>query len=353
MQRVSNYGIDIIKYAAAILVICFHCESVFQNPEINHLFKNVLCRVAVPFFLISSSYFVRKGQKHSSDYIKRYLQSLTKSYLFWSLVYLPVGFMWIQQNYSLSPTLYPIALVVGLFYTGTYYHLWYIPATIFGIFCVHWLLKKISYVVLFGVATAMYLFGSLETYYGYIENEGLKLFFDQYMNMFITTRNGLFFAVIFVAIGFFLWDYREKILGYQKYFGLLVILTGIVLVGEGIAVYSNVGIDKNFMVMLIPFTACLFCWSLHIKMNVKINIKHLRDLGKYYFFIHPLCILWAANLVNSYDFFANAWLQLIVTLIATHLLSTLVITLSKQLPYYYFDLGLMLRINGLYMQQLI
>ncbi|XUB58632.1 hypothetical protein IGJ02_002923 [Enterococcus sp. DIV0724b] len=352
-KQLSTKGIDLVKYAAAILVICFHCESVFQDPAIGHLFKNVLCRVAVPYFLISTSYFVKRGQNQSSDYIKQYIKSLAKSYLFWSLIYLPVGFTWIQQNYSLSPMLYPVALVAGLFYTGTYYHLWYIPAAIFGIICVQWLLKKTGYVVLFSLALLMYAFGSLETYYAYIGNEQLKVFFDQYMGVFVTTRNGLFFALIFVVIGFFLWDYHEKIVNYQRYLGGLLVLMGIFLVGEGIIVYSNVGIDKNFMWMLVPFTGCLFSWSLFVKVEKKINVKRLRELGKYYFFVHPLCILWAANLVHSYEFFANSWLQLIVTLLATHLLSSLIITVTEQLPCYYFDLQLMLKVNSRYIQNLI
>ncbi|MGX7149866.1 acyltransferase family protein [Enterococcus ureasiticus] len=352
-KQMDSKGIDLVKYIAAILVICFHCESIFQDPAINHLFKNVLCRFAVPYFLISTSYFVRRGQSQSSDYTKQYIKSLAKSYFFWSLIYLPIGFMWIQQNYSLTPTLYPVALVAGLFYTGTYYHLWYIPAAIFGIICVQWLLKQAGYIALFSLATLMYGFGTLETYYAYIGNDQLKVFFDQYMGLFITTRNGLFFALIFVAMGFFLWDHREKIISSQKYMGVLVVFTGLLLIGEGIIVYSNVGIDKNFMWMLIPFTSCLFCWSLFVNVEEKIDVKRLRDLGKYYFFIHPLCILWTANLVNSYDFFANSWLQLIVTLIATHLLSSLVITLTQQLPYYYFDLQLTLQVNRGYLQKLI
>lgn len=352
-QAISNNGIDLIKYAAAILIICFHCERVIQDPMVHHLFKNVLCRIAVPFFFISSSYFVRRGQNGSPSYLKRYLQSSIKSYLFWSLIYLPIGFMWIQENYTLGPELYPVALLTGLLYTGTYYHLWYIPAMIFGMIIAHWLIKKTGYFPLFMLTFILYLFGSLETYYGYINNEHLQLFFDQYLTIFITTRNGLFFALIFVAVGYFLWDYREKIARFHKHFRFLVLFTGLILVGEGLIVYANMGIDKNFMWSLIPFTAVFFCWSLTWQVKCKTDFKHLRELGKYYFFIHPLCILWAANLVNSYDFFANAWLQLIVTIVATHLLSSLVILFNQQLPYYYFDLQLMLRVNRSYIQKLV
>ncbi|MEI5993603.1 acyltransferase family protein [Candidatus Enterococcus mansonii] len=348
-QTNSNNGIDLIKYGAAILIICFHCERVIQDPVVHHLFKNVLCRIAVPYFLISTSYFVRRGYDGSPGYLKRYVTSSIRSYLFWSLIYLPIGFVWIQENYSLEPYLYPIALLAGLVYTGTYYHLWYIPAMIFGLIFAHWFIKKKGYALLFGLTFILSLFGSLETYYGYIEFEPLKAFFDQYLNLFITTRNGLFFTLVFVVVGYFLWDYHEKIAAFQKYFGLLVVLFGGLLVGEGLIVYANTGIDKNFMWSLIPFTAIFFCWSMTLNLKIAVDFKQLRDLGKYYFFIHPLCILWAASLVDSYHFLANSWLQLIVTLVATHLLSSLMITISKQLPGYYFGLQMMLRVNNGYL----
>lgn len=352
-KEMSTEGIDVVKYVAAILVICFHCERIFQDPAMNHLFKNVLCRVAVPYFLVSTSYFVRKGQNQSSYYIKYYMKSLLKSYLLWSLIYLPVGFMWIQQNYSLSPILYPIALVAGVFYTGTYYHLWYIPAMIFGVICAQWLLKKAGYAVLFGLSGMAYGFGSLETYYAYIENDQLKNFVDHYLNLFLTTRNGLFFALVFVAVGFYLGDHQEKIIRFHKYLSPILVGGGTLLVIEGSLVYANVGIDKNFMLMLIPFTSCLFCWSLFIKVDERIDVKRLRALGKYYFFIHPLCILWTASLVNSYAFFSNTWLQLVVTLITTHLLSSLAIALIQQLSCYYFDLNLMLQVNRSYLKKFV
>ncbi|MFD2308057.1 acyltransferase family protein [Enterococcus termitis] len=336
-QANANSGIDLIKYIAAILVICFHCERVFQEPELNFIFKNVLCRIAVPYFLISTSYFVRRGQQKSSGYTQRYVKSLLKSYLFWSLIYLPVGFLWIQQNYSLTPITYPVALFAGFFYTGTYYHLWYIPAAIFAIIVVQWLIKKVGYPILFGIAGLMYSFGSLETYYAYIKNEQVKHFFDQYIRIFITTRNGLFFALIFVAMGFFIWDYREKFASYQKYSGKLVVLAALLLLGEGLVVYKNSGIDKNFMFSLIPLVLVLFWWSLTIAVNKAVDVRRLRELGKYYFFLHPLCIVWAKSLIKSYDFLSHSWVQLAIVLVMTHILSSLIISLIEYPPTGYVD----------------
>lgn len=346
----SNDGIDLVKYIAAILIICFHCERVIQDPVTHHLFKNVLCRVAVPYFLLAGSYFFRKGQSSSKGYMKRYLRSSVQVYLFWSLIYLPLGFSWLQENYALSSELYPIALLVGLAYTGTYYHLWYIPAMLFGIVSVRWLVEKVGYIPLFCGAIVLYLFGSLETYYSYIHYAPLKAFVDGYMTVFMTTRNGLLFGFIFVLLGYFLWDYQMEIAKYREYLPLLLFLSGVVLVSEGLVVFVNIGIDKNFMLGLIPFTSLLFYWSLQRKVKWGVDFKRLRNLGKYYFFVHPLCIVWTASLVNQYQFLANSWLQLLVTFVATHFISSAIIAVMNVLPYVYFDLQLLLRINKFHVQ---
>ncbi len=42
--------LDSVKYIAAILVICVHCQPISGLPEVNYFVKNILCRWAVPFF---------------------------------------------------------------------------------------------------------------------------------------------------------------------------------------------------------------------------------------------------------------------------------------------------------------
>lgn len=73
---------------------------------------------------------------------------------------------------------------------------------IFCIFIVSKLVKHFSYKIVFFLSTIFFLFGSLETYYRFLPNGWFKNIFDAVIKIFFTTRSGLLFGMIFVAIGF-------------------------------------------------------------------------------------------------------------------------------------------------------
>ena len=84
-KKEFNYKmIDFMKYIAAIMVICIHCNQLFPQEYLNFFIKNIICRTAVPFFFISSAYFVRKGKQSNANYVGIYLKRLMKSYCLWS-----------------------------------------------------------------------------------------------------------------------------------------------------------------------------------------------------------------------------------------------------------------------------
>lgn len=114
----SNYPmIDCMKFVAALMVICVHSHDIADQNVVNFIIKNILCRAAVPFFFISSAYFIRKKAMCDPDYLPKKIKSLFNNYLFWSLLFIPVGLYWINQNMDLSKLLYPIALVFGVAYS--------------------------------------------------------------------------------------------------------------------------------------------------------------------------------------------------------------------------------------------
>lgn len=91
-NAMDNYKmIDIVKYMAAIMVIVIHCNQIIPHEYLNFFVKNIVCRIAVPFFFISSAYFVRRSNDKQEHYVRKYLKSLLKSYLCWSLLFVPIG----------------------------------------------------------------------------------------------------------------------------------------------------------------------------------------------------------------------------------------------------------------------
>ena len=87
-----------------------------------------------------------------------------------------MGLDWIHQNQEVPIELLPAALFVGFVHIGTYYHLWYIPAFILSVIFIVNLLKRFSYQKVFVISLVLYLFGSLETYYGLLPSGWFKDF---------------------------------------------------------------------------------------------------------------------------------------------------------------------------------
>lgn len=331
---VCNYKmVDIVKYAAAIMVICIHCNQLFPQEYLNFFVKNIVCRIAVPFFFISSAYFVRKGSQKSEDYVSIYLKRLMKSYWLWSLVFIPIGLDWIHQNLSLAGYLLPFAFIYGLIHIGTYYHLWYVPAMILTIFLVHKLLKRYSYRTLFIVSILLFMFGSIESYYGLLQNGWFKDFFDLLITIIFTTRSGLLYGMIFTVIGCYIYDHEDHLQELHRYAPVLTIAFAGLLILEGSFLFTITRLDMNFLLMLVPFSFFFFLWVLFSPYTIKGETRKLRELSKYYYFVHPVCIviIEEIGLALSFDMMSSGLLSLCIIIILTHLLSGMILTVKKPL----------------------
>ncbi|MEA4875675.1 acyltransferase [Anaerorhabdus sp.] len=331
-KELNNYRfVDVCKYIAAIMIVCIHCERLFDYPYLDFFIRQIVCRMAVPFFFVSSAYFIRKGCSKNKHYLKEYLKKLTKSYLLWSLIFMPIGLNWIQQNLSISEELLPVALVFGLVHIGTYYHLWYIPAMIFSLFTIDRLLKRISYKWLFAISISLFLFGSVETYYGFLQNGWFKDMFDLIISVIYTTRSGLLYGMIFVTIGFAIYDYQEKLSYMIPKIPKLTIAFGILLILEGTLIYFVPGLDMNFLIVLIPFSFFFFLWVLSFPYSPRFDTHHLRELSKYYYFVHPVCIVIIEEIGKAFNlpYLSTGLLSLALIFIMTQLISTFVISIHR------------------------
>jgi surface polysaccharide O-acyltransferase-like enzyme len=115
-----NEGIDAFRYVCAAVVILFH--TLPSKPPVPHWAANMatICFIAVPFFFVSSGYFLHAADRFNTGLVVRPLCRLLPIYLFWMLAYglllklLPV------HAWSFSAR--------DLLWGGPAYHLWFIPA---------------------------------------------------------------------------------------------------------------------------------------------------------------------------------------------------------------------------------
>lgn len=321
--------VSLLQFIFAILVIMLHSSRLFQNDAYHFIQKSIFSRMAVPFFIVCSSFFVRAKTSQDSNYQKKYIKNYVKNYLIWSTIFIPYGLFYFS-SFSLPPTLIPLGLVVALFYTGLCYHLWYIPAFLTGTYLVNSVLKKASlrYTIFFFFI--LFTFGSIETYSAFLENTKLLSLYSSYASIFFTSRNGLFFTPIFVCVGYLLYDYSERFIFTQHYF-IKLLVAFLFLCLEGLIIFPNQGFDKNFLFTLIPFSMFLFNWAIRTELFRDKSFYKLKQLSTLYFFIPPIFIELISIPTIVVLFMAThfGWIKFIFTLISTHLLSLIILTVLQ------------------------
>ena len=227
MQTRQNYGgLDAFRLVAAFLVIAIHTSPLTCfSANADFFLTRVLARVAVPFFFMVTGQFVVSRFYRDTNGWAALTKSLTKLsllYLVAIALYVPIGLY--GGHYE--------ALSLGsalrlLLFDGTFYHLWYFPACLLGLCLVYLMSRKLSLRKSLAIALFLYLIGLMgDSYYGLARSiPVLDAFYQGGFQVFSYTRNGLFFAPIFLILG--AWLSQKKTLERPKaIFGLCLSFAG-------------------------------------------------------------------------------------------------------------------------------
>ena len=293
MQKNPLYNtssISFFQYLFAIAVILVHSGRLTSYEPLHFGLKSMLGRLAVPFFIVCASFFLKQSLGNSQK-MKAYLVKIVKTYLFWSFVYLPYAWLFFSSLH-LPISLFPAGVLIALIYLGMCYQLWYIPAFLLGLFLVNQLVKHLGMVWTGFLALLLYCWGLIETYSAYLDTTSLLKGYQLYSNLFFTARNGLFYTPIFIYMGYYLYDHFHaqafRIHRWQKLalaFGLLCL--------EGIIIFQHEGIDKNFF-FLLPFVTVYFVNAcLRSSFLKSYDLQYLKQMSIALYFSHPIFIEWA------------------------------------------------------------
>lgn len=331
-MKKNYYNLDICKYLFSIIIIILHLRP-FKDTNIflDMTFNNVISRICVPFFLFVSGYFI---SKKGTDYFKKYLKSNIKVYMKWNLIYIPFLLLFAYINrehviryieyYNIFENLYfyiPLGLLVVIFYTGTFYHLWYFPALIMSVYILD-KLKKINVNVLLFISLVFLLLGATETYYGLLPSS-IRLLLDNYYNIFITSRNFLFFSLFYIFFGYTVGIKGIKI---NKKPNRLIISV-VLLYLEALLLRNTNRLNSNIMIMSIPLIYYLFIYLISVPDIFKFKFKEsFRDLSKYYYLLNPAILILLHPIIKYTSI--NIYISIIITvlvLIITHVVSKIFI----------------------------
>lgn len=302
-QQTKSYGsIELFKYVAAILVIAIHTsplEGVTQTGDF--ILTRIVARVAVPFFIMITGYFVLPGCAREGSKLKRTLIKLGLLYGVATVLYLPFN---IYKGYF-GEKQWGITLVKDILVDGTFYHLWYLPGVMLGLLLIVWLLRRLGTRAAAAVSLGLYVIGLFgDSYYGAVEGSMVGTwFYEPMFHLFSYTRNGLFFVPVFLMLGYWLQEKTEKTAQRLterqqmarrtiKLVGFLLSFGGLMAEGLVLHLYGWQRHDSMY-VLLLPCMFFLFSLLLEAGKKEKKEGWQLprTDIPMFIYLLHPACIV--------------------------------------------------------------
>lgn len=301
MKGKAYPGIDAFRIAAAILVIAIHTYPLADlNSTADYLVAHVVCRIAVPFFFMASGFFLFPAGTDPLNALPRFLKRSVCIYAAAIALYIPVN---LYTGYFKTEQLLP-AMLRDVFFDGTFYHLWYLPAAILGACIAGFCLRRLGIKGAFAVCAVLYLIGLFgDSYYGVAERiPFVKNFYDALFSVFDYTRNGIFFAPLFFVLGGALRRKRFPLTRLRAAAWLCLALP--LLLGEGMLL-QNLGLQRHdSMYLLLPPCVFVLFWLLQ---TVRGNrLKLCAELSLLVYLIHPLAIIFVrltGSLLHREDLF--------------------------------------------------
>lgn len=282
-------GLDAFKVVAALLVICVHTSPLASfSADADFVLTRVIARIAVPFFMMVSGFFVlpRYVFDRSSDFqpLVRFTKKAALLYVVAIVVYLPIN---IYAGHFAGLDVFDVVRL--LLFDGTFYHLWYLPAVVLGVVLVVLLGRAMPFPALVGACLLLYGIGLLgDSYFGAIQGvPGLASFYCSLFEVSSHTRNGLFYAPIFLVMGAYLrraprsLDARACAMGFT---GSMMLMTA-----EGLVLHQ-LGWQRHDSMYLALLPAMFFLFQLVMTWDREPS-PSLRDASTWIYLIHPLFIV--------------------------------------------------------------
>lgn len=277
--------LDKFKIICAILIIAIHTYPFLSiNENLDFIFTHVFCRIGVPFFLMVTGFFVLPKALDNRKALIKYTVKIIKIYAICILLYLPIN-IYAGKFSGIGAT----GILKELFISGTFYHLWYFPALILGIWITYFLIKHLKGNIAIFICTILYIIGLFgDSYYGIAQKSDiLRNIYNIIFNIFDYTRNGLFYVPIFIILGY---NMKHIKLNLSKSTNIVFIFISLILmICEGaILHYFDLQKWDSMYIMLIPTMILIFNL---IMQNNNENNKHLRNISTVIYIVHPISII--------------------------------------------------------------
>ncbi len=270
-------GLDAFRVAAALLVVAIHTSPLASiSCDADFLLTRVVARVAVPFFLMVTGRFAIRDARALARFLKR----TGLLYAAATLAYLPLS-AYAGHLKDLTPG----GALRLLIFDGAFYHLWYLPAAMLGAVIVWGLGRRLPRGGVLAICLALYGLGlSGDSYYGAIRDvPAFAAAYGAGFRAFSYTRNGLFYAPVFLTLGAAARPSRRltDFAGFSVSMGAMI-AEGFLLRGLGWQRHDSM------YLALVPCAYFLFRLLLSWELP---PMPALRGASMWIYLIHPMCIV--------------------------------------------------------------
>ncbi len=271
-------ALDLFRLVAVLLVVMNHTSPLADYSATADFW---LARVAVPFFMMTTGHFLSRDNWAGTG---RQLKKLGILYGAAVLLYLPV-------NLYAGSFHGPLDFLQKLLVDGTFYHLWYFPAMLLGLVIAR-RLSRFGLRIALPAAALLYLIGlGGDSYYGLASR--LPLLSGVYDGLFSLcgyTRNGLFFAPLFLLLGAAANPRRPRF----ALAGLLFSLAA--MSAEGLWLHA-LGVQRHDS-MYLALPLCMVCLFSLLQSGNCGTCRRARTFSMLVYLLHPLCIVLVRGLAK-------------------------------------------------------
>lgn len=291
MEQKRYTVVDLVKFVSAIFIISIHTQPLENiNKEISFVLEDILGRMAVPFFLVCSGYFIGKSSKNTGEiflpnkeYLKRQFIKILKLYVGWSLVYFPI----VVYNWNKIGWFSAFAFVdwiIGFFTRGSYYHLWYLISLLYAIPLVYFIMRMVKkkyysiiIVVLYAIQVIVYAYNF--TVSDFIPNI-LKIC-NYFACIFIAITRVLPFLLLGIMIA-----QENKGKNTVKMF----LINFVCLVIEAYALRVNNKETVSYIFFTLPTSYYFFKTILEVEKNIHIRSFEVFRASTFLYCVHPIFV---------------------------------------------------------------
>jgi serine/alanine racemase len=308
-MRIYYPRIDKARWLLAYLILIIHFRPLSGfNPTVDFASAQVVARIAVPFYFMATGFFMDYDQK---DKVKAWLKNILKLTLLWSLIYLPFR---IQAYLNGKAN-----ILMDIVHLGVHVHLWYLPASILAVLLLGFLIKHVKIKTILLMGFMLYFIGLFgDAYYGFSHMIGIENLVDDYLYVFETTRNGLFFGLFFVSLGY---SFRTHPLNIKSNYKLGGFIIGFILMFVEMLSLENAGIPIEYNMYLSIIPTVYFLFSLCMEKTSTEKNKSYKDLGTFIYFSHFIVLYLSIGLFMLFKlewiFYNNLFRFFYVAIVST------------------------------------